>query len=226
MLVNGQPFNVFTIRNVALRRLRADAGNCTLLPEFRPVRFPHSRYIWRLLWHGFFCQGICCFLTGAFVLYMVGVFSSYTYASLFIAMTLSLAASQFPTRSWPLGQFLHPQISLEYVDVDADDIFYYDISSYNFRMSFAFCMVDSTTNCDTSSNLDFVRFIWQNYERFKFVKYSYHCSSWLSLATRVAMFKILQGRVRQMERHILRLVCQEVSGYIMSSDPMSPSQWL
>jgi len=44
MLLNGQPFNVSTIRNVSLRRLRAYAGNCNLLPEFRPVRFPHSKY--------------------------------------------------------------------------------------------------------------------------------------------------------------------------------------
>jgi hypothetical protein len=62
----------------------------------------------------------------------------------------------------------------ECVDVDADDedIFYYDISCDDFRMSFVFYTIDTTTNCDTSSNLDFVRFIWQNYKRFNFVKYS------------------------------------------------------
>jgi hypothetical protein len=70
MLVNGQPFNVSAIRNVGLRRLRADAGNCTLLTEFRPVGYPHSRYTWHLLYHGFFCHGICCFPTGSFAFYM------------------------------------------------------------------------------------------------------------------------------------------------------------
>jgi hypothetical protein len=39
MLVNGQPFNVSTIRNFNQRRLRAGAGNCTLLPEFHPYDF-------------------------------------------------------------------------------------------------------------------------------------------------------------------------------------------
>jgi hypothetical protein len=87
MLVYGQPFNVSTIRNVSLRRLSADAGNCTLLPEFRPVRFPHSRYIWPLLHHGFYCEGICYFLASTFMFYMAVVFISYMNASLFVAMT-------------------------------------------------------------------------------------------------------------------------------------------
>ena len=86
MHINGQHFTVSTIRNDSLKRLRVSAGNCTLLSDFRPVRFPHSTYIWRLLYHGFFCHDICCFLTGKFVLYMAGVFHSYTNTSLFITM--------------------------------------------------------------------------------------------------------------------------------------------
>jgi len=38
-LVNGQPFNVSTIRK-NLSRLRASAGSCTLLPEFPLYDFP------------------------------------------------------------------------------------------------------------------------------------------------------------------------------------------
>jgi len=112
MLINGQPFTVSTNRYDSLRRLRSSAGNCTLLPEFRPVRFSHSTYIWRLLYHGFFCHGICCFLAGNFVLYMAGVFDSYTSATLFIIMILPLVATHLSTGSRSLGQFLHPWISL------------------------------------------------------------------------------------------------------------------
>jgi len=32
--------------------------------------------------------------------------------------------------------------------------------------------IDITANCDTCSNLDFVTFIWQNFERFNFVRYA------------------------------------------------------
>ena len=74
------PFTVSTVRHTSLRRLRALAGNCTLLPEFRPVRYPHNTQVWRILYNGFFCQGVCSFLTGPFVLYMAGVFDSFTHA--------------------------------------------------------------------------------------------------------------------------------------------------
>jgi len=73
MRKNGIPFTVSTVRHTSMSRLRKLAGNCTLLPEFRPVRFPHNTHIWRLLYDGIFCHGICCFLTGPFVLYMAGV---------------------------------------------------------------------------------------------------------------------------------------------------------
>jgi len=126
MLVNGQPFNVSTIRNVGLRRLRASNGNCTLLPEFPSVRFPHSTYIWRLLYHGFFCHGICCFLTGTFVLYMAGVFSSYTNASSFIAMTgCPLLRRIFRQVPDPMDNFYINEFLFEFAGAyDDEDIFY------------------------------------------------------------------------------------------------------
>jgi len=86
MRVNGQSFSVSTTRYEDLRRLRACAGNCTLLPVFNPVHFPHSTHIWRLL-YVFFCHNLCCFLAGCFVLYMAGIFNSYSSTSLFIALT-------------------------------------------------------------------------------------------------------------------------------------------
>ena len=67
--------------------------------------------------------------------------------------------------------FIHGFLS-EFSGADDDnDIFFYDISCEDFRMPFVFYRIDTTDNCDTSSNLDFVQFIWQNYERFNFAKY-------------------------------------------------------
>jgi len=197
MLVNGQHFNVSTIRNDSLRRLRAFAGNCTLLPEFRPVQFPHSTYIWRLLYHGFFCHGICCFLTGTFLLYMAGVFRSYSNAPLFIAMTDSpLPCRIFRQDPDPLDNFHTHGFLFEFAGADDNgDIFYYDISCDDFRMTFLFYSIDSTANCDTSSHLEFIRFIWLNYECFNFVNYSmtFVRRDYPSLPE--LLFKILQGGV-------------------------------
>jgi len=39
-------------------------------------------------------------------------------------------------------------------------------------MTFVFYGIDTIDNCDTSSNLEYVRFIRLNYECFNFVKYS------------------------------------------------------
>jgi hypothetical protein len=39
-------------------------------------------------------------------------------------------------------------------------------------MRFVIYGIDTFGNCDTYSNLDFVTFIWQNFERFDFIKYA------------------------------------------------------
>jgi len=72
----------------------------------------------------------------------------------------------------PLHNFYIHGFLFEFAGADDEDIFYYDISRDDFRMTFVFYGIDTTANCDISSNLDFVRFIWLNYERFNFVKYS------------------------------------------------------
>jgi hypothetical protein len=53
-----------------------------------------------------------------------------------------------------------------------DDIVWYNVSRYDFRMMFVIYVIDNYGNCDTYSNLDFVTFIWQNFERFDFIKYA------------------------------------------------------
>jgi len=102
MHLNGQHFTVSTSRYDSLRCLRSCTGNCTLLPGFLPVRFPHSKYIWRLLCH-VLCHGICCFLAGNFVFYMADIFNAYTIASLFIALAVSpccgASSDRIPTPS-------------------------------------------------------------------------------------------------------------------------------
>jgi len=72
----------------------------------------------------------------------------------------------------PLDNFYIHGFLLEFVGADDDeDIFYYDISCDDFKMTFVFCGIGTSANCDTSSNLDFIRFVWLNYESFNFVKY-------------------------------------------------------
>jgi len=213
MRINGMPFTVSTVRHASLRRLRTLAGNCTLLPEFRPVRYHHNTHIWRLLYNGFFCQGICCFLTGPFVLYMAGVSDSFTHASLFIALSDSpLIRCIFRKVPDPTSSFYIHNYLFEFTHRGSnEDILCYNVSCDDFRMKFIIYGIDTSANCDTYSNLDFFTFIWQNFDRFNFVRYALtHVP--LSLSTRIVMSKILQGRVCRMEKRCtLRYVYHEVS---------------
>lgn len=174
MLINGMPFTVSNIRYGSLRRLRTAAGNCTLLSQFRPVRYPHSTHIWRLLYNGFFCHGICCFLAGPFVLFMAGVFDSFTHATLFIALTDSpLIRCIFRKNSDPPSSFYIHNYLFEFMQRGSDeDILFYTVSCDDFRMRFTIYGIDASTNCDTYSNLDFINFIWDNFDRFHFVRYA------------------------------------------------------
>jgi hypothetical protein len=89
----------------------------------------------------FLLSGHMLLFTRSFVFYMEGVFSSYTYASLFIAMTdPPLPRRIFRQDPEPTDNFYIHGFNFEYFDEDADDeaIFYYDISCAYFRISFVF----------------------------------------------------------------------------------------
>ena len=174
MLVDGLSFPATTIRYDDLRGLRTAAGNSALLPTFTPVDFPHNRHIWRLLYNCFFCHDICSYLTGTFVLFMAGIFNHYTSASIFVAMSNSpIVRRIFRKEPQPLGSFYIHGFLFTYLDDDDNtpDIFYYDVSCGDFKMTIIFYGIDTTPACEPSSNLDFVHFIWTYYERYHFAKY-------------------------------------------------------
>ena len=215
MLINGQPFTATTEPYHNLRRLRASAGNCTLLPEFCPVRFPHSTHIRRFLHDCFFCQDICCLLAGNFVLHMAGIFDTYNLASLFIAMSDSPFLQRLFQQDPDLpGNFYDHGFLFQFLHVDVvEDIFYYDISyDHEFKMSFVVCGVDTTENCNPSSNLDFVLYM-AKLRTFHFCQIlSDLCSQRLSNPTRTGMSKTLQGGIRRVERrYTLPRTCHQDS---------------
>ena len=62
------------------------ASNASCITRFRPVVFPHARMIYKLLLnlHNYH---LCCFLTGAFALFVAGKLDSYYGVAIFVAMT-------------------------------------------------------------------------------------------------------------------------------------------
>ena len=173
MLINDRPFTVSTDRFDILRRMRTSIGNTPLLTEFRPVRFPYGDDVYRLLFKCFYSQGICCFLAGQYVLYMAGIFETFNAASLFIATTNAhFLQLLFRLSPEPIDVFYFKEFLFIFMEVDdEEDIFYYNISRGSFDMTIAIVRIDTTGNCNPTSNLDFVHFIWSNYERFTFAEY-------------------------------------------------------
>ena len=86
MLFSGCSFPGTTSELDNARRLLQNVGRISPYPEFLPVRFPHRDIIFLLL----LClheHGVCCFLSGGFVIYIAGLYTSYRYASMFVALT-------------------------------------------------------------------------------------------------------------------------------------------
>jgi hypothetical protein len=52
------------------------------------------------------------------------------------------------------------------------DIFVYRVSTSDFNINLIIIGIDTIASCGSLSNVDFVHFIWENFERFAFKKYS------------------------------------------------------
>jgi hypothetical protein len=189
MLVNGEPFTASTNIHDCLKQLWSSVGNCTILPEFKPSRFPYHTHIWRLLYNGFFCQGICCFLSGSFVLYTAGIFDSFSGITLLVALSdAPLIRCIFQRGSDPQPCFYIHNYLFTFSRTGANaDIVHYMVSHGDFRMKFCIFGIDTTPNCNTDSNLEFILFIWKYLDRFDFIKYSITCASRVSISPRIIM---------------------------------------
>ena len=104
---------------------------------------------------------------------MAGIFQTFNTASLFIAMTNSpFLQLLFRLSPEPIDIFYFKDFLFVFLEADdEEDILYYHISSGQFDMTIAIVRIETTGYCDPTLNLDFVHFIWSNYERFTFAKY-------------------------------------------------------
>jgi len=88
MLINGEAFEGTYNYECTDSRLKlyTGASNASCITQFKPVVFPHARMIYRLLLtlHNYH---LCCFLTGAFALFVAGKLDSFDGIAIFVAMT-------------------------------------------------------------------------------------------------------------------------------------------
>ena len=96
---------------------------------------------------------------------MAGIFQTFNTPSLFIAMTNSpFLQLLFRLSPEPLDIFYFKEFLFVFLEADDEE----DILRYLARR---IVRIETTGYYDPTSNLDFVHFIWSNYERFTFAKY-------------------------------------------------------
>jgi len=88
MLINGEAFEgTFDYEYTdGQLKLYTGASNASCITRFRPVVFSHARMIYKLLL-ALHKYHLCCFLIGAFALFVAGKLDSYDGIAIFAAMT-------------------------------------------------------------------------------------------------------------------------------------------
>jgi hypothetical protein len=174
MLVNGRAFDGLTRMLDTYHHLLINAGIDRWFSELNPVHTYHIDVMYELLLD-LDKKGVCCFLTGTYVLHLAGLVHQHASAAMFVVMTECHAVRLIFQRDLPaplsfyLGNFLFTAVD----DVDLDSLAYVvSNESRDFSLYIVFHGVDTTANTGSSCNLDFVYFIWQYLERLSFKKHA------------------------------------------------------
>jgi hypothetical protein len=175
MLVDGKSFNGEILHLDAEIRLKLCAGSTSALTEFYPVRFPHEQIMYRFLFT-LFKFNVCLFMTGTLVLYSAGILNPFDGATFFIATTnspiINLVFKNMAfglVRRFPVGEFRFELLAFN----RSKDVFKYFVSDFSgFIMVVRILGIATSKQCGPLSNLDFVHFIWKNYNRFNYRKFA------------------------------------------------------
>jgi hypothetical protein len=170
MLVNGCSCNGSSHHLDCARCMRSIVGNALPYTEFLPIRFPHKETIYLFL-ISFSKRDICGHLAGPFVCFLAGVIESYRTVTVYVvSMDHPLLNLIFQRGPVPTPNFTVNAFDFELIVVDDEyDIIVYNIRFGDITMAFGFYGIDSL-NCGPNSNIDFIHFIWQTFERFNFRK--------------------------------------------------------
>ena len=133
MLINGKAFEgTFDYEYTDGRLRNVCAGNIFCFSEFRPVRFPSARMIYKFL-HSLYRYHLCCFLAGTYDLFASGCLDSFDGMSAFIAMT-DAPLLYFIFQKIRSPNFLLDEFTFNLVHVDEHDKIHYVVSSEDFNM--------------------------------------------------------------------------------------------
>jgi hypothetical protein len=140
--------------------------------EFQPFEWP-ERDIFELLLLRLFQLNICCHLSGSFETCAAGVFQSYSAAMLYLTITDNHFVNLFLQKGpIDIEDFYFDEFHFRLVDKDPLPDSCYNFSKGDFKTKLNVIGIDTSSPCFPFSNVDFVHFIWQNFEQFTLKIYS------------------------------------------------------
>ena len=172
MLLNDKEFPSSTTYFDKHAELRAIAGSSSWFTEFQPVRFPSIENFHKLLFL-FLQQRLCFFLTGPLVIFVAGYIQSFRALSFFF-----IILDDHPTIRliFQKGVNLIPNFEIEsfqFTLIQAwNDSCVYQVRCGNFKIIMNIFGVDADSRWDYRSNVDFVHFVWEHYERYPIKKFA------------------------------------------------------
>ena len=146
-------------------------GSSSCFTEFQPIRFPSIENFHKLLFL-FLGQSVCFFFTGPLVISVAGYIQSFRTLSFFIIL------DDHPNIRliFQKGVKLIPNFELEsfhFTLIQAlNESCVYHVGCGNFKIIMNIFCVDADSRCDYRSNVDFVHFVWEHYERYPIKKFA------------------------------------------------------
>jgi len=171
MRINNKIFQGTTNDLVHARQLWRTVGNVSPYTEFLSVRFPNRDLVYLFLLTLYNCN-ICCYMTGGFVYYIVGIFHSYVTTSLFIALTdVNILDVIFQCSENVNHVFPHRRFSVSLPQHHWGRYKVYRVTYGTTFELYLTCYGVDSRDCGPKSNLDLIHFMWQHFERFGFRKH-------------------------------------------------------
>jgi hypothetical protein len=150
--------------------LQAVAGKISCFSEFTPTRFPFREIIYVLM-SAFLRDGNCFYLSDS-IYYVAGVLDVFKCATLYIYLTdIYITRLRFQRIESPTFYYFYFTCELLNSAPD-DDLYIYKVTRDDFSMKVFVFGVDVYKNCGPLSNVDFIYFVWQNFERISSKQYA------------------------------------------------------
>jgi len=165
MLIDRKKFHGSTSYVDKHNTMLSVAGNASWFTEFVPIHFPSIRTFHKLLFH-FYRHGLCCFMTGSFVSYIAGALTFFLAISGYMILNDDHPIIRLIFQKGPnvihhlIIGFFHFELLHKY-----PDICIYRVRLGYFNAMIFFVGIDTDSSCNYRSNVDFVHFIWDNFER-------------------------------------------------------------